>query len=75
MRFAGRQLVIGRYANVVRVDFSREPDPPAPRFPGAGALRVGFIESIENDAAGAIPSPRRVGASGQSALKTAATTA
>jgi hypothetical protein len=33
------RFVIARESNVVRVDFNREPDPPAPRFPGAGALR------------------------------------
>jgi len=27
--------------NVLHVDFRREPDPPAPKFPGAGALRTG----------------------------------
>jgi len=32
------RYVIGRENNVVVVDF-REPDPPAPKFPGAGALR------------------------------------
>ena len=37
------RYVVARENNVVRVDFRREPDPPAPRFPGAGALR------IEND--------------------------
>jgi hypothetical protein len=31
--------VIAREGNVLRVDFRRDPDPPAPRFPGAGALR------------------------------------
>jgi hypothetical protein len=31
--------VIGREHNVVRVDFRREPDPPAPTFPGANGLR------------------------------------
>ena len=31
--------VIARESNIVRVDFSREPDPPAPRFPGANGLR------------------------------------
>ena len=36
---AGR-YVIGRENNVVLVDF-REPDPPDPKFPGAGALRGG----------------------------------
>jgi hypothetical protein len=33
------RLVIGRENNVVRVNFSRDPDPPAPRFPGATGLR------------------------------------
>lgn len=33
------RYVIGRERNVVRVDFSRKPEPPAPTFPGAGALR------------------------------------
>ena len=32
--------VIARESNVVRVDFSREPDPPAPCFPGANGLRL-----------------------------------
>jgi hypothetical protein len=31
--------VIGREHNVVQVDFRPQPDPPAPEFPGAGALR------------------------------------
>ena len=31
--------IIARESNVVRVDFGRRPEPPAPRFPGAGALR------------------------------------
>ena len=31
--------VIRRENNVLEVDFSREPDPPAPRFPGASGLR------------------------------------
>src|SRR2546423_436772 len=30
--------VVERESNIVRVDFGREPDPPAPKFPGAGAL-------------------------------------
>jgi hypothetical protein len=33
------RYVIGRERNVVRVDFSRKPEPPGPTFPGAGALR------------------------------------
>jgi hypothetical protein len=35
-----KRYVIGRENNVVLVDFRRRPDPPAPRFPGAGALRI-----------------------------------
>ena len=31
--------VIARESNIVRVDFRRRPDPPAPKFPGAAALR------------------------------------
>jgi hypothetical protein len=34
------RYVISRENNVVRVDFVRPPDPPAPQFPGAGALRI-----------------------------------
>jgi hypothetical protein len=33
------RYVVARENNVVIVDF-RKPDPPAPHFPGAGALRV-----------------------------------
>ncbi len=33
------RYVIGRENNVVLVDF-RRPEPPAPDFPGAGALRA-----------------------------------
>ena len=42
------RFVIARESNVVRVDFNREPDPPAPRFPGAGALRddEGDMQSV-----------------------------
>ena len=35
----GNRYVIARERNVVRVDFRSEPDPPAPKFPGAAALR------------------------------------
>jgi hypothetical protein len=31
--------IIGRENNVVRVDFARASDPPAPKFPGANGLR------------------------------------
>jgi hypothetical protein len=34
------RLVIGREQNVLRVNFVREPEPPTPPFPGAGALRA-----------------------------------
>ena len=33
------RYVLRRDNNVLQVDFSREPDPPAPRFPGASGLR------------------------------------
>ena len=39
------RYVIARDRNVVRVDFRREPDPPAPKFPGAGALRSNLSQS------------------------------
>jgi hypothetical protein len=39
MQCAINRFVISRENNVVRVDFSRDPDPPAPRFPGASGLR------------------------------------
>jgi hypothetical protein len=48
MDFVDR-YVIARESNVVRVNFRLEPDPPAPRFPGAGALRPQdrFSESVD----------------------------
>ena len=39
MQSGNNRFVIGRENNMVRVDFSRDPDPPAPRFPGASGLR------------------------------------
>jgi hypothetical protein len=36
--------VIARDRDVLRVDFSREPDPPAPCFPGANGLRLSHAE-------------------------------
>jgi len=36
--------VIARESNILRVDFSREPQPPAPRFPGASGLRLSVTE-------------------------------
>jgi len=43
------RYVIGRESNVLRVDFHPEREPPAPRFPGAGALRYQqpFSESVD----------------------------
>ena len=38
------RYIVARESNVLRVDFRRDPDPPAPRFPGAGALRCGASE-------------------------------
>jgi hypothetical protein len=39
MKFTNVGHVIDPKGNVVRVDFRREPQPPAPRFPGATGLR------------------------------------
>jgi co-chaperonin GroES (HSP10) len=46
--------VIARDRNVLRVDFSRPPDPPAPCFPGANGLRLSHAERDEADAPAAI---------------------
>jgi hypothetical protein len=45
--------VVGRKDNVVIVNF-RMPDPPAPYFPGAGALRAVFLADEEAPSAEAI---------------------
>jgi hypothetical protein len=47
------RYVIGRERNVVRVDFSREPEPPTPPFPGAGAMRACAWQSRQVNAAAA----------------------
>ena len=39
--------VIGREDNVVIVNFGR-PEPPAPRFPGGGALRQAVVTADES---------------------------
>lgn len=39
MMSRNNRYVVCRENNVLRVDFSREPEPPAPHFPGAGGLR------------------------------------
>jgi hypothetical protein len=46
---AANRYVIARESNVVQVNFRPEPDPPAPKFPGASALRKGerFPQSFE----------------------------
>lgn len=42
------RFVISRENNVVRVDFSRDPDPPTPRFPGASGVReIGYESASE----------------------------
>jgi hypothetical protein len=41
--------IVGRDANVVLVDFSRQPDPPIPRFPGANGLRERNCEKLRNE--------------------------
>ena len=56
------RYVIVRDRNVVRVDFQRDPDPPA--FPGAGALRIKLSQLLNTvpttliKAGGASPYPR-----------------
>ena len=57
------RYVIARDRNVVRVDFRRDPDPPAPKFPGAGALRIKLSQLLNTvpttliQAGGASPQP------------------
>jgi hypothetical protein len=41
------RFVIGRESNVLRVDFSRGPDPPTPKFPGAAGLRETIDENTK----------------------------
>jgi hypothetical protein len=43
MLSAINRYVIGRENNVIRVNFCREPDPPAPCFPGANGLRLSHV--------------------------------
>ena len=53
----GHPHITARESNVVRVNFNREPDPRAPRFPGAGALRQPGHDEIDDawDANRALP--------------------
>jgi hypothetical protein len=53
MRLAKIERVIGRDRNVVLVDFGRQPEPPAPRFPGAVGRRAICDEAIDLVAPGA----------------------
>jgi len=43
------QYIVGRDGNIVHVDFGHEPDPPAPRFPGASSLRFATELNDAND--------------------------
>jgi hypothetical protein len=47
MRRTSGRFVISRESNVLRVGFSRDPDPPAPKFPGAAGLRETIDESTK----------------------------
>jgi hypothetical protein len=53
------RYVIARENNVVLVNFARRPDPPAPQFPGAGALRIQDSDSqcLESDRPISRPQP------------------
>ena len=53
--------VIARESNVVRVDFKRDPDPPAPHFPGAIGLRLSPCERDEGETATAAIAIRGAG--------------
>ena len=48
------RYVIARESNVVLVDFRRDPDPPAPCFPGANGLRLIDTERDSADAPAAV---------------------
>jgi hypothetical protein len=43
-----KSCVIGRDDNVVVVDFTRKPAPPAPLFPGASGLRQSRKDESES---------------------------
>jgi len=55
MRCAMNTCIVGRKDNVLVVDFTRGPEPPAPRFQGANALRGENTEEV----ALRLASPRR----------------
>ena len=50
------RYVIARDRNVLRVNFRREPDPPAPKFPGAAALHIELSQSGSCEWLGCNPS-------------------
>jgi len=45
-----RSCVVEREHNVLRIDFRREPDMPAPKFPGAGAMHEIHLDEREEAA-------------------------
>jgi hypothetical protein len=53
------RYVISRENNVVTVDFARPPDPPAPQFPGAGALHIQDQDSQCPEARPISPPPQQ----------------
>lgn len=62
------RYVVARENNVLRVDFNRDPDPPSPWFPGAGALRQHRdTETGEMDAVwrAHVPAPALAAGTGQ----------
>ena len=46
MRYSKNTCVIERRDNVLVVDFTRRSEPPAPRFPGANALRENTTKEV-----------------------------
>jgi hypothetical protein len=46
MRCFTKTYIIGRNDNVLVVDFTRRPEPPAPRFPGANGSRGKVPEEV-----------------------------
>lgn len=47
MRFWKNTCIIGKKDNVLLVDFTPKSEPPAPRFPGANALRQNTAEEVQ----------------------------
>jgi hypothetical protein len=59
MQPATKLYVIGRKDNVLLVDFSKRPEPPAPRFPGATGLRAAGCDELTGDLAPSSPQRRQ----------------